>query len=69
MDRRKTGSKHHVIVEANGVPLAATLLHRGIARVREAARAGEPLDEMVDDTATVLTLPWSRTTTGDRAAG
>ena len=25
MDRRKRGSKHHLVVDANGVPLAATL--------------------------------------------
>ncbi|MBG0828235.1 hypothetical protein HS041_10710 [Planomonospora sp. ID67723] len=25
MDRGKTGSKHHVIVEARGIPLAVTL--------------------------------------------
>jgi hypothetical protein len=28
VDRGKTGSKHHVIVEAHGIPLAATLTGR-----------------------------------------
>lgn len=37
---------------------AATMLHRGITRIREAARAGEPLDEVAEDTATVLSMRW-----------
>jgi len=37
---------------------AATVLHRGITRIREAARAGEPLDEVAEDTATVLSMRW-----------
>ncbi|MBF0724362.1 glutamyl-tRNA reductase [Sanguibacter inulinus] len=38
---------------------AATLLHRGITRIRDAARAGEPLEEFAEDTATVLTMRWN----------
>jgi len=38
---------------------AATLLHRGITRIRDAARAGEPLEEVAEDTATVLTMRWN----------
>lgn len=37
---------------------AATMLHRGITRIREAARAGEPLDEVAEETATVLSMRW-----------
>ena len=37
---------------------AATMLHRGITRIREAARAGEPLDVVAEETATVLSMRW-----------
>jgi glutamyl-tRNA reductase len=62
--------------------LAGTLLHRGIVRIREAARSGEPLDEVVADLtdpdqvlggegrdATVLSLTDRKTTQGGTRAG
>jgi hypothetical protein len=41
VDRGKTGSKHHVIVKAHGIPLAATLTGCNRNDVTELRRAGD----------------------------
>jgi IS5 family transposase len=64
VDRRKTGSKHHVIVDASGIPLAATVARANAHDVTQLMPLVEAIPPINGEVGTPLTKP--KTVMGDR---